>query len=479
MRIVAALKMAAVAAALAGASVLAAAAAVAQAPASPPTIASADPAYAAAQSAFEALPEADRRAVQDALVWTGDYKGIVDGHFGKGTRDSIAAFAQHMHLPANGTLDDKARAGLIATAAKAKQAAAFTPTSDGRSGVRIGVPVKLLPKKSDLKAGTRYAAADGTAALETTTATASDTDLPAMFDRLTAAIPGRRVIYKVLRPDFLVVSGTIASATFYTRVARGGVDGAALLRGYTLTYPSALKPQFDVISIAVANTFDPFPAPVAIPPAAATGGAATPFHGTMLVASALVVGPGLAVSILPAAACAAPLVDGRPARISRQDAGTALALLAVPGLTGQSLPPFAAAPDAGTAIVVLFQTAIAGATRPENELFATTGEIIASTAVTASPAITAPLQGPATGALVFDRAGRLVGLVAAVPQMPRLVAGIVPPSTYPIVPAPALAAFLGDAGPAPQAAKAAQAAGTAAAIVAAAGKSIAAVTCTL
>jgi peptidoglycan hydrolase-like protein with peptidoglycan-binding domain len=76
----------------------------------PQTVPSADLALEAAKRAFESLPEADRVAMQDALIWTGDYKGIADGKFGKGTRDAIAAFASRNKLPADGTLDAKGRA---------------------------------------------------------------------------------------------------------------------------------------------------------------------------------------------------------------------------------------------------------------------------------------------------------------------------------------------------------------------------------
>ena len=149
--------------------------------------------------------------------------------------------------------------------------------------------------------------------------------------------------------------------------------------------------------------------------------------------------------------------------------------------------------------MVLFETAAAaGAALPATELFATAGEMLAPPAGAARASITAPLQAPATGAVVFDRAGAFVGLVAAVPQMPRAVAGIVPRSTYPIVAATALAGFLGNAGRplqastaaqsdaislslvfsrVPQSSTAAQTAGTAAEIAAEAGKSILPVTC--
>ncbi|MFD1355340.1 serine protease, partial [Methylorubrum suomiense] len=47
---------------------------------------------------------------------------------------------------------------------------------------------------------------------------------------------------------------------------------------------------------------------------------------------------------------------------------------------------------------------------------------------------------------VLDRAGRLVGLVARAPVAPRLIAGVMPPTRYPTVPATAVAAFLKRSG---------------------------------
>ena len=45
---------------------------------------------------------------------------------------------------------------------------------------------------------------------------------------------------------------------------------------------------------------------------------------------------------------------------------------------------------------------------------------------------------------VLDRAGRIVGLVARFPTAPRLVAGVAPPTSYALVPARAVAAFLAE-----------------------------------
>ena len=52
-----------------------------------------DPAFEAARAAFEALPEAERKGLQDALVWTGDYNSVVTGTFGRRTYEALLAYA--------------------------------------------------------------------------------------------------------------------------------------------------------------------------------------------------------------------------------------------------------------------------------------------------------------------------------------------------------------------------------------------------
>ena len=67
----------------------------------PPVV---DAALAAQKAAFLALPEATRKAAQDALVWLGFYNGVNDGDFGKRTRDAILAFQASVKAPADGAL---------------------------------------------------------------------------------------------------------------------------------------------------------------------------------------------------------------------------------------------------------------------------------------------------------------------------------------------------------------------------------------
>ena len=87
--------------------------------------AAADPAMESARQIFEGLPETERRAIQDALIWTGDYKGLVDGGFGRGTRAAMGAYARRTGATADGALAAQARSSLMAAANAARIAAGF------------------------------------------------------------------------------------------------------------------------------------------------------------------------------------------------------------------------------------------------------------------------------------------------------------------------------------------------------------------
>src|SRR3712207_868175 len=64
-----------------------------------------DPAYETAKAAFEALSEDERKAIQDALVWTGDYNSMVTGTFSKRAYDALVAYQRRAKRNPNGIRD--------------------------------------------------------------------------------------------------------------------------------------------------------------------------------------------------------------------------------------------------------------------------------------------------------------------------------------------------------------------------------------
>lgn len=413
-------------------------------PPKPKPPAAPDPVFEAARTAFEALPEAERRGLQDALVWLGDYNSVVTGTFGRRTYDGLLAF-QKRTGGAAGLPDGPGRAAILAAGEAARKAARFTVKPDPASGATIGVPERMLPKRAAIPGGTRWQSADGRVTLETRSFAAGEADLDGLFERATAPVPERKVTYKLKRPDFLVVSAETGTGKSYIRHAAG--PGG--IRGFTIGYDKALSTEIDRVVIAVANSFVPFPGAPSVPPVPATPSVAAkpavmpvlpplPGRGVVPAGTGLIVAAG---RVLTTAAtlegCPAPRIGGAAAKVVATDPGRNLALLdtqRLPGrsVTGVALSARTAPPGAADALVVLGAD-VGGA------VVVAPGE-----AGVDGARVVAPLQPGAGGAPVLDRSGALAGLVARFPTAPRLIAGVAPPTSYALVPGRVVAGFLAE-----------------------------------
>lgn len=405
-------------------------------PPEPPAAAQPD----ALKAAFEALPEADRRALQEALIWTGDFNGAVAGSYGPRTRDALLAYARRSGIAPAAALDAAGRRPLLAAAEAARRAVGFVLLRDPRAGLAIGVPVHLLPGRSPLPDGTRYAAPDGSAVLDTAGRPGSPEALADAFARLTRDAPGRRVTYKLARPDFIVVTGETGDRKFYSRYALATPPGGeAMLRGFTLTYPGG-APDVDRLVLAVAAAFDPQPPAPQAPAGAAAASAAAPeaklpAAAPVLVGAAVLVAPGLALTRADQRLCRDPTVDGAPARWARQDPASGLALLAVADRAGVPAPVLSAAAPPAPRYGLFFVPVDGGAT------------LSVALAADAAPGRAGlPLQGADAGVPLVDGTGALWGLTAARDDRPPSAGGVVVAASYAVADAGQIAAFLRAAG---------------------------------
>jgi hypothetical protein len=406
-----------------------------------PQPAAVDPLFAAAQKAFDALPEGDRKGIQENLIWTGDFSGAGTGGFGPLTYKGIMAFQARQKGKPDGILKPVERAALEAQASLARMQVRFTRFLDARTGAQIGIPQKILDKVRPGATGTVYFSTDNAAMLETM---GGRDDLARLYAAMIVDAPGRKVTYKVLRPDWFVVASEAGGRRTYVRM-NAARDS---LRGYSFSYPVARAAEFDKLSIAIANSFDQ-PLPAGSPAAPAVAGPGQPGPQVLppgparppaLLLTGFAVAPGKVVTTAAIEACAAPLVARQPATLARVDKALGLALLDAPASRAAAAAPSGTAPADGAELVVV------GFTGPgtDVQLSAAPGE--ARVPVAGSLRIFAPLQRGAPGSPVFDRSGTLVGLVASIQQEPRQVAGIMPASSWPMVPAAALAQFGGAVG---------------------------------
>lgn len=433
----------------------------------------ADPRLAAATQSFSALPEAERKAIQADLIWTGHLNSAATGSFGPLTFRAVNGFKAGRGQP-DGQLTPAERQELARLARTARDAAGFAVITDQPTGVRIGIPQKLLPKREATPTGgSRWQSADGKITLDVSAAPATE-PLQAIFDRAIAVNPNiqRKVTYKLLQPNFFVVAGETPTGKFFRRQALGPSG----LRGFSVGYDKGVSATFDKVVTAIADSFEPFPsgaAPAPAPTPAAPGAPAVAVAPAPMATErfgvGFVVGKELVLTARAAVdPCKGLKVGTRPAKLRAQDQASGLALLDVPGLASGTAPGLREnAPAAKEAVVVLAYDGSAAS----RTAVALPGEAM-------SDAVLAPLQPGGAGSPVFDRQGRLAGLITANPSDKALIAGVAPQRNYALAGVTQLRAMLekADAKPATSTATGELSTG---AITEAAGKNVVSIACGL
>lgn len=400
---------------------------MAQAPAPKPV----DPHFAAAEKTYLALDVEMRKQIQRDLIWVAKFPGSATGDFGPLTFAALKRFEEAEKLRPGEGLTDPARRRMADAANRARAAIGFSVQTDRASGMQVGIPVRLLSKPgANGSGGPRWQDPGEKVTVDLSVLKPEDT-LPVLFEKGTdPKVQGRRITYKLLRPDFFVISGETEKGKFYRRVVS---DGKGPLRALSIGYEKTMAATIDPLVVAIAASFEPWsaarpassPADPARPPLVAT----TPPRRR---ATGLVLGPDLVVTGEAAlsgctefqartAPDAAPLALRNPRKLE----GTGM--IALSGRIGTPLAlPFAAAGTEGALV------------QRDAE-----GELLVAAAEITGGKVSTSLQEGGAGALVLDRSGQLVGVIAASPLTKVRVAGIVPVLSYPMLPAADLARAAG------------------------------------
>jgi hypothetical protein len=147
------------------------------------------------------------------------------------------------------------------------EASSFSPEAvgwelieDAKTGVRLGVPEKLVPRLGASRSGTRWSSAQGQIQIETFRL--PEAALPALFDEERKSAH-RQVASSNLKPDNFFILGTQGLKNFVVRAAAQGSE----VRGVTVLYDQATEGTMSGVALAVANAFVGFPDPNVPPPA--------------------------------------------------------------------------------------------------------------------------------------------------------------------------------------------------------------------
>jgi peptidoglycan hydrolase-like protein with peptidoglycan-binding domain len=371
---------------------------------------------------YNAIPLAERVAIQSDLIWTGDYNGVLSGEFGDRAIAAVKAFQKRKGAKETGVLNLPERAALAADAKPKQDAVGWRIVDDASTGSRIGVPVKLMPNARVSGGISRWSSQRGETSAETFRIAPAGASLAPIFERMKKEPVGRKTEYSVLKDDFFVISGLQNLKKFYVRAQLRGDE----VRGITILYDQAMAGIMEPVVVAMSSAYAPFP----------TGRPSVPPPRRMVeYASGVAVGPGLIVTSRAALeGCYVVTVAGIGGadRIA-EDKEKGLALLRV---FAADLKPIALAAEAAknadvTLLGVLDPQAQGG------------GGAVSAAKARVSDALTldpVPALG-FDGAAVLDAQGKLAGLTAL--KVP-VVAGAAPSpnATATLLPAEAIRALL-------------------------------------
>lgn len=211
-----------------------------------------------------AMAQAERLALQSDLAWVGQYNGAITGEVSERMVAAIKEFQKARAGKPTGVLNPQER-GILADTAKRKQEnVGWKIVTDPGTGVRLGVPTKLVPQQSSDANGAKWTSATGTIQIQLARRKEANPTTAKLVEQEKKEPAGRTIDYTVIKPDFFVLSGLQGLKKFYVRGTFKGDE----VRILTILYDQATENTVEPVVIAMSSAFNPFPsgAQIAGPP---------------------------------------------------------------------------------------------------------------------------------------------------------------------------------------------------------------------
>jgi len=235
------------------------------------------PAVQAPADTANAMAQTERLALQSDLAWVGEYNGAITGDVSDRMVNAIKEYQKAKGGKPTGVLNPQERSVLAETARRRQDSVGWKLVTDGVTGARLGIPLKLVPQQSSDANGTKWSSPTGTVQVVLTRRKEAGPTTAKLADQEKKDPPGRTVDYTVVKPDFFVLSGLQGLKKFYLRGTFKGDE----VRIMTILYDQAMENIVEPVVIAMSSAFTPFPAPVGSPPPRKTVD-----YGTGIVVSA-------------------------------------------------------------------------------------------------------------------------------------------------------------------------------------------------
>jgi peptidoglycan hydrolase-like protein with peptidoglycan-binding domain len=230
----------------------------------PAAAAPARPALQTPADTASAMAQGERLALQSDLAWVGQYNGAITGEVSERMVAAIKEYQKAKGGKQTGVLNPQERADLADTAKRKQGAVGWKIVTDAGTGVRLGVPTKLVPQQSSDANGAKWSSPTGTMQVLVSRRKEAGPTTAKLAEREKKEPAGRTVDYTVVKPDFFVLSGMQNLKKFYVRGTFKGDE----VRVLTILYDQATENTVEPVVIAMSSAFNPFPtgAEIAGPP---------------------------------------------------------------------------------------------------------------------------------------------------------------------------------------------------------------------
>ena len=213
------------------------------------------PALQKPEDTAKALGQAERLALQSDLAWVGQYNGAITGDVSERMVNAIKEFQKSRGAKQTGVLNSQERGILADTARKKQESVGWKIVTDPGTGVRLGIPTKLVPQQASDANGTKWTSPTGTIQIQLARRKEAGPVTAKLAEREKKE-PGRNIDYTVVKPDFFVLSGLQGLKKFYLRGTFKGDE----VRILTILYDQATENTVEPVVIAMSSAFNAFPA---------------------------------------------------------------------------------------------------------------------------------------------------------------------------------------------------------------------------
>jgi peptidoglycan hydrolase-like protein with peptidoglycan-binding domain len=348
-----------------------------------------------------AMAQAERMALQSDLAWVGQYNGAITGEVSERMVAAIKEFQKSRSAKQTGVLNPQERGILADTARRRQESVGWKIITDAGTGVRLGIPTKLVPQSASDANGTKWTSPTGTTQIVLARRKEASPTTAKLAEREKKEA-GRNIDYTVVKPDFFVLSGLQGLKKFYLRGTFKGDE----VRILTILYDQAVENTVEPVVIAMSSAFTAFPS--------GAQAAGPPPRKTVEYGTGIVVSEDGAIitdrQIIDSCIAIAIAGHGNADRVA-EDKDRDLALLRIYGARG--LRPLNLANGGARSAVD-----VTGIADPQSQ---GGGNAVSSVKAQASDtAVTPPPALGFSGAAAMDSDGKFAGLVQL---KPVLVAG--------------------------------------------------------